>query len=111
MSTKIRSKKFHYRFMVAGVSYSGICKGCEIPPGASAREIVALKKHAEYFEASERPRISAVTESITDVSGKKSGMPFKTVTCHVKSAITAVIGFRPRRSKKPSAFAEGSSPA
>ena len=38
--------------MVAGVSYSGICKGCEIPPGASAREIATpvIKGCGAYFE-------------------------------------------------------------
>lgn len=67
MSIKIRSKKFHYRFMVAGVSYSGICKGCEIPPGASAREIATLKKRAEHFEASERARIRRENEELKEV--------------------------------------------
>ena len=67
MSIKIRSKKFHYRFMVAGVSYSGICKGCEIPPGASAREIATLKKRAEHFEASERTRILRENEEQKEI--------------------------------------------
>ena len=67
MSIKIRSKKFHYRFMVAGVSYSGICKGCEIPPGASAREIATFKKRAEHFEASERTRILRENEEQKEI--------------------------------------------
>lgn len=67
MSIKIRGKKFHYRFMIAGVSYSGLCEGCEIPPNASAREIAVLKKQAEQFEASEHARTIREHEELKEV--------------------------------------------
>lgn len=67
MSVKIRSGKFHYRFMVAGISYSGICNGCEIPRDASVREIAAIRKRAEQIEAAERARIIREKEELKEV--------------------------------------------
>ena len=53
--------------MIAGVSYSGLCEGCEIPPNASAREIAVLKKQAEQFEASEHARTIREHEELKEV--------------------------------------------
>ena len=50
MSVSIRGKKFHYRFVLQGKSYSGPCPGSNIPDGATPQQIAAIKKAAVQFE-------------------------------------------------------------
>ena len=56
----LRGTKFHYRFLKGGKSYYGPCPDCEVPEGASAKEIAALKKKAEAYEAETRGKLALV---------------------------------------------------
>lgn len=67
MSIKIRGRKFQYRFMIAGIDYSGTYNGCRIPENASPKEIAVLKKQAEKFEAEEVARISRQINELKEV--------------------------------------------
>ena len=52
MSVSLRGKSYHYRFMVAGKSYSGVCVGC------------VSQKQAEAFEARERETLKETAVDI-----------------------------------------------
>ena len=56
MSIHIRNDKFHYRFHINGVNYSGVCPGCGIRPGMSPKELAALRRKAQQHETAERER-------------------------------------------------------
>ena len=58
MSVSLRGNKFHYRFQLNGKNYSGVCHGCEIPEGAAAKEIAAVKKQALRAEAASRTKVA-----------------------------------------------------
>lgn len=47
MSVMLRGKKFHYRFMVDGVSYSGVCEGCGSRQEAEALEAQIRERSAD----------------------------------------------------------------
>ena len=56
MSIHIRNDKFHYRFHINGVNYSGVCPGCGIRPDMSPKELAALRRKAMQHETAERER-------------------------------------------------------
>ena len=57
MSVQLRGKKFHYRFQLQGIGYSGVCPGCEVFPEMNAKEVAAVRKRAMQFEAAEKSRV------------------------------------------------------
>lgn len=95
MSIKIRGRKIHYRFMVAGVDYSGICESCEIPPDASAQEISILKKRAKQIEAAERSRIISENEKLKEI--ERDIRKNKTVVALVENFKYELTGGHPIR--------------
>lgn len=58
MSITLRGTKFHYRFMMAGKDYSGPCPGCEVPAGANAKTVEALRQKALKVEAEIRTKVA-----------------------------------------------------
>ena len=69
MSTYRRGSKFHYRFRIDGRDYSGPCPESDvprIPRGASDREVKAIHRKADAYEAmlrAEVDRVMPVVES------------------------------------------------
>lgn len=57
MGVSLRGKKFHYRFQLQGIGYSGVCEGCEIPENSSQKEIGALRRKALAFEAGRKAQV------------------------------------------------------
>ena len=56
MGVKVRGKKFHYRFQIGGQEYSGPCAGCDVPDGATVRELSVIRRRALCIEAAEKER-------------------------------------------------------
>ena len=61
MSIIQRGRRFHYRFMVDGVVYSGLCNVPAVPGNATPEQIAELRTAAEKFEADEK---NGVTQNL-----------------------------------------------
>jgi integrase len=64
MSTSLRGTKYHYRFMIEGKIYAGICPGCEILPDASLKDQRAVKRKADDYESSIKEKIQQEQQDI-----------------------------------------------
>lgn len=104
MGVQIRGKKFHYRFRLDGVDHSGACPGCEIPDGATAREIASIKKAALRFEAEEKARAekAAIERKNTEAEIKHH----KTVRALVEDYRYILTGGKPIALREAYAVAE-----
>lgn len=71
MSTYRRGSKFHYRFRIDGRDYSGPCPESDvprIPRGASDREVKAIHRKADAYEAMLRAEADRVRKNKTVVA-------------------------------------------
>lgn len=95
MAVRKRGNKYHYRFMVEGKNYSGVCEGC------------TTKREAEAYEKKKRDLEAQVREPMTDVAfaEKVRGIRRKSAQDNIpledglSEALKATCGIRNRSEK------------
>lgn len=93
MSIIQRGRRFHYRFMVDGVVYSGPCNVPAVPGNATPEQIAELRAAAEKFEADEK---NAVTQNLHKLQEKDKEIRMnKSVVALIENYKFELSGGRP----------------